>query len=93
MIGDSTAHRVFKIGELTRAVASQLVLTGKKNAVNLACASRYLEEPVLSTLWGVQSSLCTLLKVLPGEYWNVDKTKWNCDVVCGLDLPFKKLNT
>ena len=37
--------------------------------MNLACASRYLEEPVLSTLWEKQFSLCTLLRVLPGDTW------------------------
>ena len=41
--------------------------------MNLACVSRYLEEPVLSTLWEGQPSLCTLLKVLPGDVWKFEK--------------------
>lgn len=67
MIHNDTPHRIFKISELTRLIASQLVLINRKDAVNLAYACRYLEEPVLSTLWETQWSLCTLLKVLPEE--------------------------
>lgn len=69
MIHDSAPHRVFKISELTRLIASQLILISRKSAVSLACASRHLEEPVLSTLWESQRSLHTLLEVLPVESW------------------------
>jgi hypothetical protein len=65
---DNTFGRVFKISELTRLIANQLIPLGQKSAVNFACACRYLEEPVLSTLWKTQPSLCTLLMVLPEEY-------------------------
>jgi len=51
MIHESTPERIFKISEL-RVIASQLILINKRDVVNLACASRYLEEPVLSTLLG-----------------------------------------
>lgn len=51
MINDGTPSRVFKIGELARAIASQLVLSGSKSAVNLACTCQNLEEPTLSALW------------------------------------------
>ena len=66
---DNTSHRVFKIGELTRLVASQLVSISQRSAVNLACACRCLEEPVLSTLWETQPLLYTLLMTLPEDTW------------------------
>ena len=66
---DSPSHRIFKITEMTRSIASQLIPIGGESAVNLACACRYLEEPVLSTLWETQRSFETLLEVLPKETW------------------------
>ena len=83
MIYDSTSHRVLKISELARHIASQLALThAEGSAVNLACVCRFLEEPILSTLWETQSSLYTLLRVLPEKNWDShSKTQ----VVCGLD--------
>ena len=70
MIHDSAPHRVLKISELTGHIASQLVLIdSRRSAVNLACACRCLEEPVLSTLWETQSSMITLLSILPKETW------------------------
>ena len=66
---DITSHRVFKIGELTRLIASQLVSISQRSAVNLACACRCLEEPVLSTLWETQPLLYTLLMTLPEDTW------------------------
>ena len=67
MIDDNMPHRVFKISELTRVIASHLTPAGSGSAVNPACSCRCLEEPVLSTLWETQPSLQTLLKVLPEE--------------------------
>jgi len=88
MIQDSTPCRVFKISELTRFIASQLILqTSRKSAVDLACACQHLEEPVLSTLWETQSSVCTLLKVLPEETWDLDNPESGKSVVCGSDPP------
>ena len=72
MIHDSTPHRVFKISELTKLIASQLIPINQKSAVHLACSSRYLEEPVLSTLWETQPSLYTLLLVLPRQTWHTE---------------------
>ena len=89
MIQDSTAHRVFKIDELARLIASYLVLTSPKSTANLARTCRHLEIPVLSTLWTTQSSLRTLLEVLPEENWDYDypaETSWG--VVRGVDLAF-----
>jgi len=91
MIRDSTPHRVLKISELTRLIASQLVLVSRKSAVNLACACRSLEEPVLSTLWETQSSLITLLRVLPKETWEVWYPRFGQSMVCGLDHPSEGL--
>ena len=92
MIHDSTPHRVFKISELTRLIASQLVHTNKKlSAANLVCACRYLEGPVLSTLWESQWSLCTLLRALPEETWDFKNLEPLGDcVVCSLDPRLKK---
>jgi len=82
MIRDRTPHRVLKINELTRLITSQLVLIGsRKSAVNLACACRSLEEPVLSTLWETQSSL----RVLPKETWEFKHLELGLKIVCGLD--------
>jgi len=92
---DTTAtHRVLKIGELTRLIAGQLVLISRKSAVDLACSSRYLEEPVLSTLWEIQSSFCTLPEVLPGQTWHIrdEHTNWD-STVRGLNLLLEKSNT
>jgi len=69
MSHDSASHRVFNISELTRFITGQLIPTSQASGVNLACACRHLEEPVLSTLWETQRSLNALLEVLPGEYW------------------------
>jgi len=86
MIHDSTPYRVLKISELTRLVASQLVLIGAKgSAVNLALVCRSFEEPTLSTLWETQWVLNTLLELLPQETWGYTH------VVCGLDPPLEGL--
>ena len=69
MIRGSTPCRVLMISELARHIASQLVLIeAEGSAVNLACSCRSLEVPILSTLWETQSSLYTLLGVLPEEH-------------------------
>jgi len=91
MTHDSTPLRVFKISELTRVIASQLILTSRESAVNFACTRRCLEEPVLSTIWETQSSLPILLKVLPETTWHVDSMGLDC-TVCGLDPPVEKSN-
>ena len=85
MIDDSTPYRIFKITELTRLIASQLVLISRETAVNLACACRSLEEPTLSTLWETQRSLCTLLEVLPKETWEFQSPICDIPVVCSLN--------
>jgi len=69
MIEDSPSHRVFKIGELARLIAGELVLINQRSTVDLACVCWYLEEPVLSVLWKAQQSLCTLLETLPRDTW------------------------
>jgi len=90
MTHDSIAlHRTFKISELTRTIASQLISVSRGSAVNLALVCRYLEEPVLSTLWEEQRSLYTLLRVLPEETWYFEYyDHW----VCLLDPPSGKPN-
>jgi len=87
MIRDSTPHRVLKINELTRLIASQLVLISRKSAVNLACACRCLEEPVLSALWRTQWSLFILLRVLPKETWEFQHPEPGGNIVRGLNSP------
>ena len=92
MTHDSTPYRVLKISELTRHIASQLVLIdSQRSAVDLACTCRSLEEPVLSTLWETQSSLFTLLGVLPNETWELRYQKFDKSMVCGPDLPSEGL--
>lgn len=93
MIRDNTSHRVLRIGELTRLVAGQLILISPKSTASLACTCRCLEEPVLSTLWGTQRSLPTLLKILPEETWGYDKKPLSGNEVCCLGPPFEKSNT
>ena len=85
MIHDNTPHCVFKISELTRHIASQLVLIdGRRSAVNLACACRCLEEPVLSTLWETERSMDTLLRVLPEGTWELRCVGFCYEMVRGL---------
>ena len=90
MIGDSVSHRVFKINELARAIAGQLIPAGQKSIVNLACACRYLEEPALSALWETQIPLYTLMGLLPEVTW--DDTG-DIGGVRGLDLSLETPNT
>jgi len=91
MTYDSTPHHVLKISELTRLIASQLVLISQKSAVNLACVCRSLEEPNLSALWETQSSLFTLLGILPEGTWELRYLKFGKIMVCGLDPPSEGL--
>jgi len=91
MIHDSTPYRVLKISELARFIAGQLILIHARNsAVNLACACRSFEEPILSTLWETQWSLIILLKVLPEEICKFNSEKV-VPVVCGFNLPSEEL--
>ena len=93
MIDDSAPHRVFEISELTRVIASCLIPICRASTVKLACTCRYLEEPVLSVLWGEQSRLDTLLEVLPEETRDcVYSKEVNGLEVRGLDLPLVILN-
>jgi len=91
MIHDPASHRVFKVDELIRLIARQLV-PSKRSAVNLACASRWLEEPVLSTLWEKQQYLEILLETLPKGTWSRRYTGYGEIVVRGLDLLLEKSN-
>ena len=91
MTHDNTSIRVFRIGELTRVIASQLILISQASVVNLACTCRCLEEPVLSTLWEIQQSLPTLLKVLPKANWQIDGAMRDY-TVRGLYLPVEGPN-
>ena len=92
MINDGAPYRVFKISELARLIANQLILVSrnKKSAVNFACVCRYLEEPALSTLWETQQSLCTLLKTLPRDTRGWQHLESGNRVVRGRDLPFEE---
>jgi len=92
MTHDSTPYRVLKISELTRHIASQLVLIhSRKSAVNLACACRSLEEPVLSTLWETQWSLVTLLNALPKGTRDVQRLESGEILVRSLNSPLEGL--
>jgi len=86
MIDDSATHRVLKIGELTRVIASHLSRISGESTVNLACTCRCLEEHVLSTLWGEQPQLDVLLGVLPKGTWSRVCPESGGSVVCGLYL-------
>ena len=93
MTHDSTPYLIFKIDELTRLIASQLILIDG-NAVNLARVCRSLEEPVLSTLWEIKPrSLHTLLKVLPKETWKLQCPRFNRYVVCDFDPPVGRIES
>jgi len=93
MIDDSAPHRVFKIDELTRLITSQLIHANQESAVNLACACRYLEEPVLSTLWEIQESLHNLLETLPGDNWDWGYPAQGESVVCNPNIQMEETNT
>jgi hypothetical protein len=85
MIRDDPSQRVFGISELARLVAGHLTHISPKSTANLACACRCLEEPALSTLLETQSSLCTLLEVLPEKTWGYGLPLLKREV-CGLNL-------
>lgn len=87
-VDGSAPNRVFKIVELARLIASQLVLVSQTTTVNLACTCRHLEEPALSTLWETQYRLDTLLKV--SDNWVYEHLALGSSVVRGLDRPLKK---
>ena len=91
MTYDSVSYRVLGVSELARLIACQLTLISQESVVNLACACRYLEEPVLSALWEIQRSLYVLLGVLPEETrgW---KYRSGGSMVRVLDLPSEKSN-
>ena len=89
MVHDGTSHRIFRIGELTMLIASQLTLISPKSTASLACTCRHLEEPSLSSLWQTQPSLDTLLKVLPGETWRCDNPGPGKSVVRGPNPPLE----
>ena len=90
MIHDNAPNRVFKISELTKLIASQLVPLSRASTTNLACVCRYLEEPVLSTLWETQLLLKPLLEVLPEGTWDRGRSM---RVVCCTDLSLEESNT
>ena len=91
MTHDSTPYRVLNISELSRLIASQLILISPKSAVNLACVCRSLEEPILSTLWEIQVSFLTLLGVLPEGTWEFQYSEFGESTVCGPDPPSEGL--
>jgi len=98
MVDDNAPNRVFMIDELARLIAGQLVLISQNSAVSLACTCRYLEEPVLSTLWETQVSFDILLEVLPEDTWYYEENwcyehqTYDPSLVCGLDYPLEKSN-
>jgi len=92
MIHDSTPYHVLNISELARLIASQLVLTGaEKSAVNLACACRSFEEPILSTLWERQYYFFTLLSVFPEGTWELEEPELGENLVRDLNSPLQGL--
>ena len=93
MLDGSASHRVFKISELTSAIASCLVPISRGSAANLARTCRFLEEPALSALWENQSQLETLLEVLPEETRECKySSAFGGLMVRGLDLLFEISN-
>ena len=91
MTHDSTPLRVFRISELTRIIASQLILTSRESAVNFACTRRCSKNRS-SARYGTQKSLPVLLRMLPKTTWYVDNSGRDC-TVCGLDLPVPERTT
>jgi len=62
-------HRIVEIDELARLVIEELVETSPRTTVSFALTCRPLSGPALSSLWKRQSSLITLVKVLPQHTW------------------------
>ena len=92
MTNDCAPHRVFKISELTRLIAEQLVPDNQRSAVSLACTCRYLEKPVLSKLWETQDSFSALLKVLPRDTWDSNDVALTQSVVRDPNFPSEESN-
>lgn len=63
---DGAPHRVFKISELSRLIASELVFTSQKSTANPACACRPLEGARPQRIMG---DATVLLSILPKETW------------------------
>ena len=80
-------HQVFEIAELARLISRELVLMHRASAVSLACACRSLEEPALSSLWGFQDSLTTLIGVSPIIMIKGEVCDWLCPSHSHLTLP------
>jgi len=75
-------HAVFGIDELLRLVIDEIVETSPSTAVSFALTCRSFEEPTLRSLWKLQDSLITLVKVLPDHTW----VRWDT-LVSGRDFP------
>jgi len=78
-------HPIVEIDELLRLVVEELVEISPRTVASFAVTCRSLEEPVLSSLWKHQSSLCTLVMVLPQHrsigFWN------ECSLVSWCNFP------
>ena len=72
-------HPIVEIDELVRPIIDYLVEISPQSTVSFALACQSLEEPALSSLWKQQSSLITLLHVLP-QFNRVGVLDGNCFV-------------
>ena len=63
-------HRALVVDEVLREVAGYAT-THPPTAVSLACSAKFIEEMALSTLWGQQYNLITLIKTLPPDSWAI----------------------
>ena len=80
-------HPIVEIDELLRLVIEELVQISPPTAVSFAVSCRFLEEPTLSSLWKHQSSLRTLVKVLPQHRVWIEFGKNTASLVSWCDFP------
>lgn len=70
------AHRCWRLDEIVRTIAANLVLDkAKASAVSLASCSKSLEEHALGEVWRSLSSLAPLVKCFPPDAWETRDEK------------------
>lgn len=68
-------HEVLLVDEIARRIAEHLFdLNDKSSSLAFALCCRSLNDPVLDVLWGWQTDLVTLFKVLPPDLWELSNT-------------------
>ena len=60
-------HQIFFVEELVMLITKEVIEYSYEDAICLALTCRALESPALSVLWATQTTLSTLIRVLPQD--------------------------